>query len=131
MQTIKKIIRITLNAKLVLTVKNYLTKLGLTHGSFINGFLHYLANNHILPFRKLSSRQEKTALKVAAWRIAQDKVTVVDKNKKLQKAVDLNIYNQALQVLKRVGLSITEGIRMLYESFALTGKMPYQFEIAS
>lgn len=131
MQMIKKIIRITLNTKLVLTVKHYLTKLGLTHGSFINGFIHYLANNHILPFRRLSQREEKTALKIAAWRVAQDNVTVVDKNKKLQKAVDLNIYNQAMAVLKKIGLSMSQAIRMLYERFTLTGKMPYQFEIAN
>lgn len=131
MKIIKKLIRITLNSKLVVNVKHYLNRLGLSHGTLIDGFLHYLANNHVLPFRKLRKAEEKTALKVASFRLQQKKIQVFDKNKQLQKSVDEGIYEQAKLVLKKAGLTITSGIRMLYEVFTLTGRMPYQFVLNS
>lgn len=129
MQVIKRLINITLNSKLVVNVKNYLCHLGLSHGTFIDGFLHYLANNNILPFRRLRKSEEKTALKIATLRLQQKQIKILDKNKRIQKSVDETIYQKAQRVLRKAGLTMTSGIRMLYETFTLTGRMPYQFVI--
>ncbi len=42
MQIITRIINVTLNSDLVFAVKKRLAKIGLSQGTFINGFVHFL-----------------------------------------------------------------------------------------
>ncbi|WP_168180727.1 type II toxin-antitoxin system RelB/DinJ family antitoxin [Lactobacillus xujianguonis] len=130
-QIIKKIISVTLKSDLVSAVKRSLAKIGLTQRTFINGFMHFIANNRFLPFKKLTKTEEETANKLATIQALKANECEYDKSKMIQKAVDETIYEKAMTVLKNCQLTLSHAIRMLYEKFVLTGKMPYQFEVTA
>lgn len=127
MQIITKMINVTLNSDLVFAVRKRLAKIGLSQGGFISGFIHFLANNHILPFKKLTKTEEETAQKIATLNALEDNVCEYDKKKKIQKSVSNVAYMKAKEVLTSLKLSMSRAIRMLYEKFVLSGEMPYQF----
>lgn len=126
-QIIKKIISVTLNSDLISTVRHRLSKIGLNQGTFINGFIHFIANNGILPFKKLTKKEEETASKLATIDALQIGECEYDKKKTIQKTVNQDAYNSAMIVLKKLKMNLAQAIRMLYEKFVLSGEMPYQF----
>lgn len=129
MNHIKRIISVTLNSDLVSTVKHCLAKIGLNQGTFINGFIHFVANNKVLPFKKLTKTEEETACKLSTIKALENDECEFEKKKTIQKSVNEEAFNVAKQILKTYKLTISHAIRMLYEVFVITGKMPYQFEL--
>ena len=131
MQIITRIINVTLNSDLVFAVKKRLAKIGLSQGTFINGFVHFLANNRFLPFKKMTRKEEETAQKIATLNALEENVCEYNKKKKIQKSVNNSAYIAAKQVLQTCHLTMSRAIRMLYEKFVLSGEMPYQFIIST
>ncbi|MBD5431604.1 MAG: hypothetical protein HDR41_03950 [Lactobacillus sp.] len=129
MNHIKRIISVTLNSDLVSAVKRRLARIGLTQGTFISGFIHFIANNKILPFKKLSKAEEETANKLSTLQALKYNECEYEKKKTIQKSVDEDAFEHAKQILGKYKLTISHAIRMLYESFIITGKLPYHFEL--
>ncbi|KRM40752.1 hypothetical protein FC39_GL000153 [Lactobacillus hamsteri DSM 5661 = JCM 6256] len=119
----------TLNSDLVSTVKHCLAKIGLNQGTFISGFIHFIANNKILPFKKLTRTEEETACKISTIRALENNECEFEKKKTIQKSINEEAFIVAKQVLQDYKLTVSHAIRMLYETFVITGKMPYQFEL--